>query len=137
MAVDHVYIHESVFERFKELMLSKLNEGFSSEQYQSGNFGRIINEARFDRLTELLKDKHEGKILYGGNIEKDKMYFAPTVVENPKRTSLMMQEEIFGPILPIFSYQQIDSVLEEINGRDRPLAVYVFSESKRKVAHIK
>lgn len=61
-------------------MLSKLKEGYSNDQFQSGDFGRIISAARFDRLAELLNDKHEGKILFGGVVEKNKMYFAPTVV---------------------------------------------------------
>lgn len=88
-------------------MLDKLKEGYTDEAYKSGNFGKIISQPRFDRLAELLTDKHEGKVLFGGNVDREKFYFPPTVVQNPKKDSLMMNEEIFGPILPMYSFKQL------------------------------
>ena len=84
-------------------------------------------------MEELLKDNHGGKILYGGTINKEKRYFAPTIVENPKKTSLMMSEEIFGPIMPLYSYDKLEDVINEINDRPKPLVVYAFSENSRNI----
>lgn len=105
VGVDHVYVHSSVYNSFKETLLAKAQEGYGNHQnHEDGNYGKIISQARLARLEELLKENHGGNIIFGGNMNKDKRYLAPTIVENPKKNSLMMSEEIFGPILPLYSY---------------------------------
>lgn len=104
---------------------------------EEGNYGKIINKFHVERLEKLLKDEHGGDILYGGSVKKEARYITPTVVENPKKTSLMMQEEIFGPILPFFYYSDLQEVIKEINSRPKPLVVYHFTESSRNIAQLK
>ena len=119
-------------------MLRKMDEGYANhENQEDGHYGKIISQARINRLEELLKDNHGGKVLYGGNINKEKRYFAPTIVENPKKTSLMMSEEIFGPIMPLFSDEKLESVIEEINDRSKPLAIYMYSENSKNIDQVK
>lgn len=93
--------------------MSKVDAGYGqqSKDQQDGHYGKIVNNLRINRLEELLNDNHGGKILYGGNVNKEKLYIAPTIVEQPKKDSLMMSEEIFGPIMPIFSYNNLNEVI--------------------------
>jgi len=73
-----------------------------------GNYGKIINEFHMKRLSKLIKDDHKGEIIFGGEIDESKRFISPTIIWEPKKTSGMMQEEIFGPILPVFAYSNLD-----------------------------
>jgi len=73
-------------------------------------------------------DNHGGTILYGGKVDVSQRYVEPTLVENPKLTSQMMQEEIFGPILPIYEFEKIEDAIKFINERPKPLALYYFGK---------
>jgi aldehyde dehydrogenase (NAD+) len=80
----------------------------------------------------MLTDEHGGKVIYGGRaIDKDSRFIGPTVVETPRKDSLMMQEEIFGPILPLLYFNDLQALTDEIAARPKPLVVYHFSESSR------
>ena len=89
--------------------MTKLDHFYGNGQNLEGegNYGKIINKFHTERLEKLLNDKHGGKIIYGGTIKKENRFITPTVVEEPKKDSLMMKEEIFGPILPIFYYSDM------------------------------
>ncbi|MEL6440336.1 MAG: aldehyde dehydrogenase [Cyanobacteria bacterium J06621_8] len=93
----------------------------------SPDYARIINQNQFDRLTALLPDED---ILVGGQINRDELYIAPTVINNVALDAPVMQEEIFGPILPVVEYDDLDSALAIINSRPKPLALYIFSRNK-------
>jgi acyl-CoA reductase-like NAD-dependent aldehyde dehydrogenase len=82
VGVDHVYAHESIYPEFKNLLLRKIDEGYGKEHkdQQDGNYGKIVSINRLNRLEQLLNDNHGGNILYGGTINKDKLYLAPTIV---------------------------------------------------------
>ena len=81
-------------------------------------------------MEKYLKDNHGGTVIYGGkNIKKESRFFEPTVIESPSKTSLLMQDEIFGPILPVFYYTDLKDTIREIVARPKPLVVYLFSES--------
>ncbi len=81
VGVDHVYVHDSIYEQFKQVLLRKIDEGYGQHQdSQDGHYGKIVSNARINRLEELLKDNHGGSLLYGGSINKDKLYIAPTIV---------------------------------------------------------
>jgi acyl-CoA reductase-like NAD-dependent aldehyde dehydrogenase len=90
-----------------------------------------------DRIEKYLKDNHKGTILYGGSIKRENRFITPTVIENPDKESLLMKDEIFGPILPFFYYTNLDQVIGEINARPKPLVVYMFSESKTNAKIVK
>lgn len=83
-------------------------------------------------MEKYLKDNHGGTVIYGGkNIKKESRFFEPTVIESPSKNSLLMQDEIFGPILPVFYYSDLKNTIREIVSRPKPLVVYHFSESAK------
>lgn len=93
----------------------------------SPDYARIINSNQFERLTKLLS---EGEILFGGETIDSERFIAPTAIDNVTLDSPIMQEEIFGPILPIIEYEHLDEALTVINNRPKPLALYIFSQNK-------
>ena len=101
---------------------------------EDGNYGKIISRFHVERIEKYLKDDHKGTVLYGGKtVKKESRFIAPTVIENPSKTSLLMQDEIFGPILPLFYYTDLNGLIREINSRPKPLAIYQFSESSQNI----
>jgi acyl-CoA reductase-like NAD-dependent aldehyde dehydrogenase len=100
---------------------------YGSTPASSPDYGRIINSAQFERLSELLS---EGEILFGGETIDSERYIAPTAIANIPLDAPIMQEEIFGPILPVVEYENLDEALAIINNRPKPLALYIFSQNK-------
>ncbi|MEU1291332.1 aldehyde dehydrogenase family protein [Streptomyces sp. NPDC005840] len=111
-----------------EPALARAVEGlFGTEPKESGEYGRIVNERHFDRLSGLLGS---GRVVVGGDTDRAVKYIAPTVLADVDPSSPVMGEEIFGPILPIVTVPGLDDAIGFINDRDKPLALYVFSESE-------
>ncbi|MFI2205755.1 aldehyde dehydrogenase family protein [Streptomyces sp. NPDC020192] len=111
-----------------ETALVRAVEGvFGTDPAESPEYGRIVNERHFDRLSGLLDS---GRVAVGGESDRTTKYIAPTVLADVDPTSAVMQEEIFGPILPIVTVAGLDEAIAFINDRDKPLALYVFSESE-------
>lgn len=106
---------------------------FGADPAESPEYGRIVNDRHFDRLSGLLGS---GRIAVGGESDRMAKYIAPTVLADVDPASPVMQEEIFGPILPLVTVSGLDEAIAFINDRDKPLALYVFSESERTRARI-
>ncbi|MEU9369154.1 aldehyde dehydrogenase family protein [Streptomyces avermitilis] len=107
---------------------------YGTEPETSGEYGRIVNERHFDRLSGLLDS---GRVVTGGGSDRTAKYIAPTVLADVDPESPVMQEEIFGPILPIVTVPGLDEAIDFINDRDKPLALYVFTASgttRRRIA---
>lgn len=94
----------------------------------SEDFGKIINENHFDRLNELLE---EGEVIFGGKTNREKLFVSPTLIEKIPVNAKIMNEEIFGPILPILEFNQCSEAIDFINKKPKPLALYIFSRDKR------
>ncbi len=137
-APDYLLVHESIqfelIERLKHYIKKLLgeNELFWSS---SKNFARIINHQHFNRLKRLLKDTiTEGaKVEIGGKFNESDNYIDPTVLSNVFPTSAIMGEEIFGPIIPILTFSNIDDAIRQVNENPKPLAFYIFSKNKSHV----
>lgn len=129
VAPDYLLVDESVHEQFLEMLRKYINEfkyGPDSEQYT-----RIINDKNFDRLVKLINQEN---VYFGGNSDKKSLYIEPTLLSNINWDDAVMQEEIFGPILPIISFTHFNPVLNTILELEKPLAAYLFtrnSEEKR------
>src|SRR5699024_311387 len=96
----------------------------------SENYTRIINQKHFERLVKLIDPK---KVIFGGETDKEKLHIAPTVMDGVSWEDKVMQEEIFGPIMPLLAYQDFDQVVETIKDHEKPLSAYIFtSDSKEK-----
>nr|XP_039248922.1 aldehyde dehydrogenase family 3 member B1-like isoform X2 [Styela clava] len=112
---------------------SVLLEMYGENPKDSTSYCRIINARHFARVEKLLKS---GKIAIGGQTDKETKYIAPTVLTDVKEDSPVMQEEIFGPILPIITIKNIDEAIEFINKRERPLGIYMFSKNKEEIEKV-
>lgn len=128
IAPDHVFIHKSIKEEFVSELIKVINTFYSDDQEKSKDFGRIINELHFDRVSALLQD---GDIIFGGKVNREERYISPTLIENIKQDSELLHSEIFGPILPIIEFENIDELIETIRVKPKPLALYIFSSSKQ------
>ena len=117
-----------------EAMYNADNEGID----MSESYCRIVNDRHFLRLKSLLDDALEkgAKVVYGGDCHADQRYFSPTILENVDDSMKVMQEEIFGPILPIITFNNLDDMLQKVNSKPKPLALYIFSSKNSKINHI-
>lgn len=110
----------------------KIIDFFGENQEESLDYGRIINEKHFIRLKNYLKNTN---ILFGGKLNQKKLFFSPTIISNCKN-SIVMKEEIFGPILPIIEYENLDEAINFINNKPSPLAVYIFSKNNNFISQV-
>ncbi|HSJ37832.1 MAG TPA: aldehyde dehydrogenase [Planococcus sp. (in: firmicutes)] len=132
VAPDYVCVHESVKDEFIK-KLTKTISGFYGENAQaSPDYGRIGSTAHFDSLAEIINSE-SGNIIYGGKTDRSNLYIEPTVLDNISWNSPSMEGEIFGPILPIITYQDLPLLLRQIRQLPKPLSAYLFSENDRAI----
>jgi len=128
VAPDYVYVHESVKGAFIDQLKSYLKATYNDESL--GKIGKIVSQHQIGNLAGYL-DAAPEKVIYGGKYDLETRHFEATLMDDVNWNDAVMQQEIFGPILPILTYSNIDEVLKEINSRPKPLALYVFSESQQ------
>lgn len=138
IAPDYIYVHRSIIDEFKKCLKEKLLEMFGPDPSKSESYCRIVNARQFDRLSTYLDEgvSSELEIITGGQTDKLQDFIAPTLVSNADDNMQLMQDEIFGPILPIREYEHIDEALNAINKREKPLALYIYSKSGTNIKHI-
>ena len=124
VAPDYVLVHSSQKERLVETMKMRIREYFGAEPEQSDNYGKIINEKQFDRIVSYLS---QGNILYGSRYNKQTLFIEPTLLDSISIELPIMREEIFGPILPILSFETMEEALAIIAHNPNPLAFYIFT----------
>lgn len=129
IAPDYILVHKSVKKDFIETLKSCISDFYTSNQYEE--LGRIVNEKRFDALTGLLQ---HATIIYGGKYNRPKLFMEPTIIAVDNTSSPLMQEEIFGPLLPVIVYSSFEEAQNIINQNPYPLAFYLFTESKSEQA---
>ncbi len=126
---DYVLVHASKKAEFVSAFKTVLQDFYGGNAAESYEYGRIINEKQFDRITIYLQ---QGDIISGGNFNREKLFIEPTVMENVSMDSPIMKEEIFGPILPIISFNTDEEAKAIIAENPNPLAFYIFTSSKTK-----
>jgi len=129
IAVDYVLIHESVKDKWVEEMKKALKTFFSDEPEQSYEYGRIINHRQYDRISGYLQ---QGKLLHGGKQNRDTLYIEPTLLTDISTGASVMEEEIFGPVLPVIGFKDKKEALDVIAKHPDPLAFYVYTADKKK-----
>lgn len=129
VAPDYLLVHETRKEALVAAFKKTLQQFFGDDPSLSDEYGRIINEKQFDRLATYLQ---QGNILAGGTTNRHQLYIAPTIMDAVKLDSPVMQEEIFGPILPIFTFTTIEQAKAIIARHKNPLAFYLFTSSNKK-----
>lgn len=126
VAPDYILVEKGFAPHLIEAIKTKLQDFYGQDPQQSPDYGRIINDRHFARLSQYLEGQH---VVYGGQQEAGERYLAPTLVMAPEPDSALMKEEIFGPILPIVTLDKIDQALDFINQRPKPLALYLYTGS--------
>lgn len=129
IAPDYVLVHESVKAELVEKLKSLIEKFYTADASDNYNYGKIINERRFDKLISYLS---QGNILAGGQYRRSKLFIAPTIIENVSHDSPLMTEEIFGPILPVHSFSNTDEAMKIVQRNAHPLAFYLFTSDKKK-----
>ncbi len=128
VAPDYLLIHESVKDRFLEILKQTIQHFYSENPALVPHYGKIIHAGHFDRLTSLLQGTNPWTC---GKNERENLFFAPTLVDNIDVDHPLMQSEIFGPILPVFTYKEKKDALSIIRRNPDPLAFYVFTENNQ------
>ena len=136
IACDYVFVHKDVKEKFVDTLKKKIVQFYGEDPSKAVDYGRIINKFHTQRLKSYLDENHGGKVLLGGQVNIEERYVAPTLIENPGKDSLLMQNELFGPILPIYDFDDIEEPIKFINSRPKPLALYYYGSQKSKSFHL-
>lgn len=129
VAPDYVLVHEDIYDDFIKKSINKIKEFYGDNARDSDDYSRIVNERHMKRLKYIL-DTDKEKIKYGGNIDMENRYIEPTIISGVDFNDECMKDEIFGPIMPIIKYKNIDDIKMYIKEYEKPLALYVFSEDK-------
>ncbi|MFK5925185.1 MAG: aldehyde dehydrogenase [Desulfuromusa sp.] len=129
VAPDYLLVHDNVKQGLLGKMVDQIRQFYGPDPKQSPDFARIINETHFERLTAYLAD---GEIITGGENDRSERYLAPTILDEVSWQAPVMQEEIFGPILPVMSFTDQDDVGELVGRHPTPLALYYFSKNHAK-----
>ncbi len=127
VAPDYVLVHQSVEQPLLEALIAELRARYTSAPLTNPDLPKIINQRHFDRLVGLLQS---GVVSHGGQIDPETRRIAPTLLTDVAWDSPVMQEEIFGPILPILPYRDLDEAIARVQERPKPLALYLFTRDK-------
>jgi aldehyde dehydrogenase (NAD+) len=140
IAPDYLFVHQSVKDSFVEALSAAITSiyGDQSNIANNGDYCRVVNQSHYQRIKGLLNSALEngGQIVEGGHTDDTQRLIAPTIIEGMSDDSAIMQKEIFGPVLPLMAYREIDDVIAYINNRPKPLALYIFSSNKKRTAKI-
>lgn len=128
VAPDYLLCHENVKDDLIAEIKKQIIKQFGENPLVNKTYGKIINEKHFNRVKDLID---ENKVIVGGKYDENTLKIEPTVMDNVSWDDLIMQEEIFGPILPILTFKSADYIIEKIENRTHPLALYVFSQDKK------
>ncbi|MGB3006961.1 MAG: aldehyde dehydrogenase [Chitinophagaceae bacterium] len=129
VAPDYLLVHESVKVKMLLALKETLTKFFGNKAEDSYNYGKIINEKQFNRISKYLS---EGTIVYGGRVDQEKLFIEPTILTDVPLTAMVMTDEIFGPVLPVLSFTTMDEAKAIIDRYPNPLAKYIFTSSKKK-----
>ena len=133
VAPDYLCCQESVLDALMTAIREEITRQFGEKPLQNPDYGKIINEKHYNRLVNLLD---RSKVRFGGDLSPETRQIAPTVLFPVTWEEPVMQEEIFGPILPVIPYRDLDSLLAILNSRPHPLAFYFFSENKAAIRQV-
>lgn len=127
VAPDYVLVHSSIKNDLLQELKKSISEFYGVNPKLSPDYARIINQDHFKRLCSYLKD---GDVYSGGRHDEEEFYIEPTILTNIKSNAKVMEEEIFGPILPVIEFKSISDAIHKVNSNPKPLALYLFTENK-------
>ena len=133
VAPDYVLCHASVKQELLGYLKAELERQYGADFRTNPTYGKIVNEKHFDRLLGLIDPD---KVFAGGRSDRDSLKIEPTILNDVTWADAVMGEEIFGPIMPILTFDDLDEVIDTVNGGDKPLALYIFAEDKAVVDRV-
>ena len=140
IAPDYLYVHESIKDQFISEMTACIKKQYGLENDAKGNqdYCKVVNDGHYRRISHLLADAKDrgGQLITGGQTDDNERFIAPTLIEGVSADSAIMEEEIFGPLLPVITYKELRDVISYVNSRPKPLALYVFSSHKQSIEQI-
>jgi len=136
VAPDYVLVPESLHDQFVAELDTSIKSFFGDDPASSADYGRIVNERHHGRLTGLLDRGGYDTVAVGGERDIASRYLAPTVLTGVKPDAAVMDDEIFGPILPVLTYEQLDEAIAFVNDRPKPLALYVFGSKATSIDRV-
>lgn len=139
IAPDHLYVAASVKDRFIQLFKQHLNKVYGEgEKARSAPLARIVNQRHAGRIAGLIDDAVErgGKAIYGAAVNIQDRFISPTLLDGVPGDAKIMEEEIFGPVLPIIAFERLDDVIQRINDAPKPLALYIWSKDRQNIEHV-
>lgn len=134
VAPDYLLVHSSVKEKFLKILKKTIHEFYGADIQKSPDYGRIVNEKQFDRLQTIL-DREQDSITFGGQTDRVDLFIHPTIIENANWQSPSMEDELFGPILPVLAYDDLCLAIHQIRQLPKPLAAYFFSENDKAIQY--
>jgi aldehyde dehydrogenase (NAD+) len=141
IAPDYLFVHKDDRDRMVELMIGYIKKYYGeteSDRIKSPDYARVISDSHFERLENLMNDA-VGKgavVAFGGQTDASDRYISPTLLTQVDLSSEIMQEEIFGPLLPVLTYENLDETIQLIKSKPEPLAMYIFSHNSEHVNHL-
>ena len=127
VAPDYVLVHEAVKEEFLKLLKSEIRAMYGEDPLKNPDYGKMINRKHFDRVLGLMKEE---KLILGGENDTASLRIAPAVMDQVTEDDAVMQEEIFGPLLPVLTVGSMEEAIAFVNRRPKPLALYLFTENR-------
>ena len=129
VAPDYLLVHASIKNEFINTLITTIEKFFTNDAVNNYDYGKIIDKKQFNRLIKYLDGNN---IIYGGKNDKEQLFIAPTIIENVSVEDDIMKEEIFGPILPVISFNTVEEAKSVIERNPEPLAFYVYTASRKK-----
>ncbi len=133
VAPDYIYCHKNVKEQLIEEIKKQIVIQYGENPLENESYGKIINEKHFERICKLINDQ---KVVIGGKYNKDTLKIEPTLMTDVVWDDAVMGEEIFGPVLPILTFDNIHDVVDKVNSMDSPLALYIFASDKKLIKYV-
>ena len=133
IAPDYLLVHEDVKKQLIDALKKEFTHLHGPNPKEAKHFVRIVNERAFDRLVSYIDGAN---VVMGGEYDRSERYISPTIIDNVDVNSPIMQEEIFGPIFPIVTFQSTDEAIDFVVNREKPLALYYFSESRKNIRRV-
>ena len=133
VAPDYILCDSKIKDKLVEELVNQVKLQYGESPLDNTDYGKIINEKHYERILKLIDTS---KVVIGGNSNTETMQIEPTIMDNVTYNDAVMQEEIFGPVLPILTYDKFDEVYSNLTGKDKPLALYLFSKNSRRVKEV-
>ncbi|MGO1493214.1 MAG: aldehyde dehydrogenase, partial [Ruoffia tabacinasalis] len=127
IAPDYLLVDEVIRDDLISALIEVIEEYYTKKPLENSDYSKMINKRHFKRVKKLMKNQ---SVIYGGGSNKEMLTIEPTLVLEPELDTELMQEEIFGPILPILTYREVSQAVEFIRSKDKPLALYLFTQDK-------